>query len=291
MRFRFCVIFFAVCCFAPFIGGQTTDPSPSEYQEVLVPLAPPNTFGANGSRWTYEFVILNAGVSPLVGYDHRIPDDVPPPDFVPAWNSCLFPVCPGPINIIGPGAVYPHSLGLRDRDGQFGLLLFLRKTSAPAFRSQLRIKDVSRNAESAGVELPVVPFTEFTSETIHLLNVPMDSRFRLTLRVYAPRREPATKVRIKMLDQATQEVLSEQQLLLAQPPNPLPDFYPGFATHADFLQLGNFSILPQRYSGVRFEVTSASPGMPIWAFVSVTNNESQEFTIVTPSRAKTPQPN
>lgn len=270
-------------CLALFAEAQTTLPNPVDYEQLLVPLAPHDVAGANGSRWNYSFTVLNAGETPLIGYFYPIAADVPPPDIFPAWTGCVFPACPESL-LLQPGNVHSQTLGGFDAYGQFGLLLSVRKSSAQSFRYELRVKDESRSSKSAGVAIPVVPFTDFTMQTVHLLNVPVDPRFRHTLRVYAPRRDVATGVRIRMIDQGSRAVLLDGLYHLAQPPRVLPDLYPGFAMHPDVLQVSDLSIPAPVYGGVRFEISSTSAGTPIWAFLSITNNETQEFTVVTPFR-------
>lgn len=276
-------------CLALFAEAQTTPPNPVDYEQLLVPLTPRGVEGANGSRWTYSFAVLNAGDTPLHGYFYPIAADVPPPDIFPAWTGCVFPSCEESL-VLNPGAVHFQALGEVDAHGQFGLLLSVRKGSAQSFRYELRIKDDSRSSKSAGVAIPVVPLTDFTTQTIHLLNVPVDPRFRHTLRVYAPRRAAATVVRIRMIDQGSRAVLLDGLYHLAQPPGALPDLYPGIAMHPDVLQVSDIAIPAPVYMGVRFEISSISEGTPIWAFLSITNNETQEFTVVTPFRVAVPLP-
>lgn len=289
MNLRIVPLIAAWSCLALFASGQTTPPNPIDYEQLLVPLTPRGVEGANGSRWTYSLAVLNAGEAPLVGYFFPIAADVPPPDIFPAWTGCVFPACPESL-VLQPGNVHFQALGGVDGNGQFGLLLSVRKSSAQSFRYELRVKDESRNSKSAGVAIPVVPFTDFTTRTVHLLNVPVDPRFRQTLRVYAPRRDVATAVRIRMLDQGSSAILLDGLYHLAQPPGALPDLYPGFAMHPDILQVSDISIPAPVYMGVRFEISSTSEGTPIWAFLSITNNETQEFTVVTPFRVAEQRP-
>jgi predicted SAM-dependent methyltransferase len=49
-----------------------------------------------------------------------------------------------------------------------------------------RVRDVSRSDSSHGTEIPIVRVSEFRQDNIVLLNVPLEARFRNTLRIYSP---------------------------------------------------------------------------------------------------------
>lgn len=55
----------------------------------------------------------------------------------------------------------------------------------------LRVADISRNAQSAGTEVPVVRDRDFRTATTRLLNVPVSANFRITFRLYSLNTAPA----------------------------------------------------------------------------------------------------
>lgn len=263
------------------LDAQLVPPSPDDYDAVLVPLAPPDVPGAQGSVWGYEFAALNSGTETLVGYYRPVPGAVPLPDIFPAWNGCRFPICSLAAQF-PPGATNPFVLGGElDNRGQSGMLLYVRKSATPSFKFQLRIKDLTRSVFTVGAELQPVPVRELVNGPVHLLNVPGAAAYRLTLRVYDPIPFPDNAVEIKVIDQESGELLSAGTFPLRQPEDPIEDFYPGFPRHPDFLQLSDLQLPPGAFFRARIEVASLT-GRPIWAFVSVTNNQTQEVTIVTP---------
>ena len=132
----------------------------------------------------------------------------------------------------------------------------------------LRVRDLSRQAQTWGTSIPVVREVDFRP-TIRLQNVPTDSRFRSTLRTYHYFGTAPALRTIRIFDEATGELLVTDTLtsLTAFQINSLTDTYPQLHGHET----------------VRIEVQPAvDPPQPIWAFVSVTNNETQHVTVITP---------
>jgi IPT/TIG domain len=143
--------------------------------------------------------------------------------------------------------------------------------------ANLRVRDVTRQATSHGVEIPVVHRNDFSTQRITLLGVPIEPRFRNTLRIYG--------------------VTQAEQLINVSIGNELHQLYlqrgadvfePASLTFTDFplpeeLPAGQSTIkvvvdLPRGVGGVPLE------GNPlIWAFITVTNNETQQITTITPN--------
>lgn len=280
---RLLSIVIAAALLSPALDAQLVPPRPDDYEAILIPLAPPQVEGAAGTRWSYECAALNAGSETLVGYSSPVPADVPLPDIFPAWNGCRLPIC-SVATQFPPGVSNPFVLGGgADKLGHFGMLLYARKTKAADFRFQLRVKNISQSFSSLGAELQPVPARRLVSGPLHFLNVPADPDHRLTLRVYDPSPIADNAVEVRVVHQVSGAVLQASTHLLRQPENPLTEMYPGFPRHPDFLQLSDFSFGFIPFLRVRIEVTSLT-GRPIWAFVSITDNETQEFAVATPYR-------
>lgn len=140
----------------------------------------------------------------------------------------------------------------------------------------LRIVDVSRSATAAGTEMPVVRESEFRTSTINLLNVPADSRFRLALRLFEMNLSQA-KFDVRIFDQATNVLVSER-VVATSTGGALPrGFTPGFA-ELDDVASGSTAQTTQ----LRIEIEPLASGSASWAYVSITNNDSQQITLVTP---------
>ena len=117
----------------------------------------------------------------------------------------------------------------------------------------------------------MVRLSEFSQEEIVLLNVPVDARFRNTLRIYSP---DAGNVQV---------TVDNVEHAVALQPGRDP-FEPSYAMFTNFPQ-------PEANGPTRIRVKIApltpitsppSPTPRIWAFISVTNNTTQEITTITP---------
>ena len=106
--------------------------------------------------------------------------------------------------------------------------------------------------------------------------VPTDSRFRDTLRVYGYS-GMVDQVTVRIFDPALPQPLVEIHFTLQATNDPQ-----RFPSYLQIDPLSYSQVAPP--DRVRIEVESAStPPKPIWAFVSVTNNETQHVTVIAPS--------
>jgi hypothetical protein len=150
------------------------------------------------------------------------------------------------------------------------VFLYVPTARAEDFAVNLRVRDVSRNAMSHGTEIPVVRESGFRNRIV-LLGAPIDEHFRNTLRIYSAARVPVT-VLVAMG--------GEEHFVTLQPGEN--EFEPAYAVFTDFLRPGEVVPSPDF---VRITIDSLPSGgvtHPIWAFVSVTNNVTQEITTITP---------
>lgn len=135
----------------------------------------------------------------------------------------------------------------------------------------LRVYDESRSGQNFGTELPVVRDRDlFRYEPIVFTDVPTDPRFRNTLRIYA---ESAVTLRIEIANGS--DFTSTRDVTL-QPARS--KFDPAYA------QLGD---LPSGVGPIRIRIVPPEPGhpgfyTPVWALVSVTNNDTQLITTIRP---------
>ncbi len=66
-----------------------------------------------------------------------------------------------------------------------GLMLWLGRMPGPSLVANSRIREITRQPQSAGTEVPVVRESDFRFDSILLLNVPYDAGSRAALRVWA----------------------------------------------------------------------------------------------------------
>jgi hypothetical protein len=137
--------------------------------------------------------------------------------------------------------------------------------------------DESHRSVDAGTELPVVREEQFTSERFFLLPEPLLRGYRYLLRVYAFD-ETQVHVRVfganmidplKKLDRVIALTKLDDVDIVGRPAYAQIDLTPIFNVYED----------PERLPII--EITSAT-SEPVWAFLSQTNNETQQVTVTTP---------
>jgi hypothetical protein len=142
----------------------------------------------------------------------------------------------------------------------------------PAVHLEARLRDLSRNSSSAGVELPIIREGDFRADEINLNAITRDARFRLTLRVYGL--DAGGDVMVEQLD-ANGNLLRTTLVTLAPPDNP--GLLSGYAQVA-------LDTAPESASPMRVRVRPRTAGLRIWALASITNNVTSEVTLVQPWR-------
>jgi hypothetical protein len=158
-----------------------------------------------------------------------------------------------------------------------GRLLYVVKGEGKSLAANIRVTDVTKQATSNGVEIPAVHIEGFSEERLVFMGVPADSRFRSKLRLY-------TLSRAAMVNVSINGQLHQIQL---RPRDPQDIFDPAYAELDDFPSLAE---LPAGQTTFRIVADTPRgpggvviPGTPIWGFVSVTNNETQQITTITPN--------
>jgi hypothetical protein len=276
-------ILLALLLLATSFANAQTEMTPSDFEMVLIPVyldqARP---GALGSVWRSELVVRNEGADPVDVFQ----------------TECAhFCTCnPRPTTCAGghplaPGTLFSSFNSVLVSDGfspaNPGIFLFLRKPGASNVALNLRVRDLSRSSESAGTEIPVVRQRDMLTATAHLLNIPTDARFRQHLRIYgmsSPSGGADVRVRISALDSSA--TLAEQTLSLRsaerQSSIPTGPAFISFPAYGEISALTSTFPQIQASARVRIEVEPMTPGLVFWTFVSVTNNETQQVTTVTP---------
>jgi hypothetical protein len=221
-------------------------PDPQVFERILFPVmfdAP----GAVGSHWRTEAVIANRrpwaietfnDIQPIVCVTYPCGERLAPHSRA-AWV----------------GGNYPA-----------GVALIASRNDAEHLAFSLRARDVSRVSESFGTEVPVVREAQMFDGTITLLDVPLDPRYRVKVRVYAFAEGEArlTGLAAPQTFELRRPQCSGPAACAAIPAYTAIDLAPGAADQRVNLYI------------------DAPPGTKAWAFASVTNNETQQVTTVTP---------
>lgn len=224
-------------------------------EKILIPVAfDGEVNGAHGSRWTVELVGYNSS-------DRYIQ--------VKPFGTCAI-TCPAlPANPKSFFEVWPHN----PSPGP-GLFLYVNDAEHDLVTFNLRVRDVSRQLETWGTEIPVVRESEIAQgRPVVLLHIPNHDGFRTTLRIYDFPNAANAPVRLRIFNETSGALLDDQMVSLS-------DF--GQTGHVPSqVTLNDFSSgFPADH--VRVEITPTDPFSRIWAFASVTHDETQHVTTVTP---------
>ena len=252
-------VLFAMMCIlilsSPAVGQE------DRFDRVLLPVAIAEPVpGGYGSIWTTQFVGLNG--APV---DVKIRQGSPetcritcPNDQFPPQETFTFGLIPEWTNG-GPTYLWIES----DLMDQVDL--------------HLRVQDISRQAETWGTSIPIVYESDVYTERLVLLDIPTDDRFRQTLRIYDFDGAGETQARIRVFSQ------TQFPILLAETVVTMPWFEgitrPGFVLIPSLTS--SFPAI-RNEERVLVEVTPVTEGLRFWAFVSVTNNETQHVTVISP---------
>jgi IPT/TIG domain len=170
-----------------------------------------------------------------------------------------------------PYQLFPGESTTRfDLAGTPGRFIYIPKADAPKIYANLRVADVTRSAQNFGTEIPLARPADFKTE-IKLLAVPLDARFRNTLRLYAS--EPTT-VTIRFGGETHYVTLHEGETL----------FDPAYAVFTDFPTEDRS--VDVTISAIEVQVLPIGPPVKFWGFVSVTNNDTQLITTISPQRTR-----
>jgi hypothetical protein len=258
-----------------FVPGFAASAQERTFTRFLLPFYVTNinpTPGAYGSRWGVETWLHYGGSEDAF--------------MVPR------PLCPG-ITCMDGWLLEPGRAPLPFRADQFlplepAIFIHVDSRYAPFVKFSSRIRDLSRMTESAGTSVPVVREDQFSATPLVLLNVSVDPAFRNMLRIYALPEvaSPAVEVRYFRHPEADAPnlnvvLLRSERVSLRTTPGVIgEDFplYPSMAERGNLQDLAEFA----GHNAVWIEIVPVTPGLRFWAFVSVTNNTTQEVTIIAP---------
>lgn len=236
---------------------------PASFERVLLPVFGPPVFGVNGSEFRTELRLANPSTEkhlPVLGV--RKP-----------CGACEY--FKG-MNILTGEEVSPDEIEYDDPPG----FLFVPKERSRNLVAQLRAFDISRAATNFGTQIPIVLERDmFVDEEVVLLGVPTDARFRNTLRIYGTR--PATVTLAIQTEGAEGASGMIQQREITLPPVES-IFSPTYIQISD-LPVNAGTIKLRILPGVP-PISGSAVAPSLWAFVTVTNNETQHITVISPQR-------
>ena len=235
--------------------------NPSGHLTVLVPINPGSAPGAFGTAWTTRLWITN--LSPA---DTMLTCD--------AGVTCPVLKANSTSSLDGsPYASNPHP-------GFFVTIPvpFFSQTGQQHVWMSLRTTDSGTAPKSAGTEIPLARMSQFSKTPFALPQVPANDHSRSRLRLYGIGNG---QVNVRVVGITTSQELMNMTLSLAGGDTPTTNFFGvpevKFPSYAE-LALPDFTASD---SMVRIEITPSD--MLTWGFVSVTDDLTQQFTIVSPT--------
>lgn len=244
------------------------------YERILVPVFFSGP-GAHGSQWWTTVTIANSGDTPL-----RFSRSV-------LWgNPECSAVCGcGPSDEVRPQSVNEVCQGYSD---PAGLILYMEKTENNV-QFGGRIADSSRDQETAGTELKIVREHELRAGSIVLPLIPTGPGFRIGLRLFDTRPAGSPEVILRIHDYpGLSHPFIEEAIPLSLPPDagePRP-------AHAAYAMIGDlvarYPQLKTSHEWISIELILPEPDISpprkpsYWALATITNNVTQQVTMVTP---------
>jgi hypothetical protein len=226
----------------------------TQFTRVLLPITTETVPGANGSLWESELWV------------HASSDE----------GATILPLS---LSDVGPLKHISLRLPIFEAPvGQPpGQIILVSSNALADVQFNLRVRDLSRQAETWGTEIPVVREDEFRVKPVALLPVPLGSGFRAMVRVYGLERTGgAVRVRVSTIEDDPSvplRVVYEETWQL----NPTSSRHdPPYAE----IPLSVF--VPGSDAVARVDVEPLTPGLAFWSFVSVTHNATQHVTVISP---------
>jgi hypothetical protein len=229
-------------------------PLQSQTFKALVPIALLGEVpGAFGSRWRASLTIHNLGETEV--------------------RSCGGASIPRPFYPPHMTTAYPVS-------GLVGAFICIEGSPENVVLSS-RVQDLSRQSLTWGTEIPVVREREVRTERLALPDMPTDERFRQTLRIYDWDGNRGEAFRMRILTRAGLVLVDEVLTPLPAPANPL--LHPEMPGYTELPWVAGAYPQIMTEDRVTLQISPVNPGVRFWAFLSVTNNETQHVTTITPN--------
>ncbi|HEY4642056.1 MAG TPA: hypothetical protein VII75_11990 [Thermoanaerobaculia bacterium] len=231
--------------------------NPGAVGVVLVPISPGTVAGANGAQWTTTLWMHNADFGDVTIYGDT--------DSVIAPNVTM--------QLGVPYANLGHPGFFLITAQQFGGIF----TTPGDVWLTLRTLDSASAFHTAGTEIPLPGFGDFSAGKIVFPSVPANGHSRIKLRIYSTQNSTVT---VRTYDGNAQLASKTAGLI-------------GRSTTGDltsgFVELGTVPRIPA-YGELDIASGTVNPNLrveidatqPTWGFISITDDATHEFTIVQP---------
>ena len=237
----------------------------SDWSRILLPIIMEETPGANGSLWKAELTGL---IDSAQGLRH-VPE---------GCGGREDPCSPPPRK---------RAFDMRQEDfvvtqglAQF---VYVDKAHAPQFQVSTRVYDSARAEETAGAFVPSPRDEDFSAEGFGLIGIPVAGPFRSMLRIYDYDAHGGAEVLVELYGDDAQTPFASNVYALDAGPQ---QFTLTTAQLPGAPAVAQVDLTPlagaAAYERVRVSVRPVTPGLRLWGFVSITNNETHHVTVLTP---------
>jgi hypothetical protein len=247
------------------------------FERLLFPVVLVDHPGAYGTIWNTEYTVRNEGDVAVEIFTSECM-------FRCDMSRCIFVACfrreATPARSTFPN-LYDLTRNEAGHVGNPGTLLYVEALHAHNVFASLRLVESTGRANEHGVEIPVVRESELYETFLLLPHVPMPSSARTHLRLYVVESPTgAAKLRVRTYAAEGEDVLFERTVEWRAGGVPRKGDYDENVPGYSFVDLS--AELSDSPEAVRVRVDSLTEGGKFWAMASVTSNQSQQVTLVTP---------
>jgi len=238
----------ALVCIALLLVGTTIlAETPQGYERFILSIAPSYAWCARFSRYDTRLHIYNEAAEQAAPICYQ--------------GDCS-PVAPRKLTTVEGPAAFPRPA-----------YIYVPRDAADRVHLSLMAESTNYGMnDRAFTELPVLRERDFRRR-LQLLGVRVDPGFRVTLRVYGLDVPDGALATMRVFDMESDGLLYEQVYGFERF-----DDAPSIAMECDIRNIG--WLVENR--NLRIEVESSGDDVPIYAFVSTTDNATQRFTVITP---------
>lgn len=242
----------------------------AQFTPILLPVYTDGRVpGANGSMWQTDLWIRNSGTENI----ELAPWVCPPGQACPAVFPYRHTLVPG-------GTIHNLPAAFRPPTANPSRVIFATRDQGDRLSLQLRNADVTRSTLNAGTEIPVVRERDLLASPADLLNVPFDTSFRVMLRIYDVA-NTTSRFRVSLVAQTDTATTVEHAFEIEATTTDTGEFR-STAAYGQF-NLEDLRVMKRVWpTALRLRIEPLTPGSRFWAFASVTNNETQLVTLVSP---------
>ena len=230
-------------------------------ERVLLPITVVGVPGAFGSMWSAQGSIYRE-------LDRAV---------------LILPGCEQPCDNAG-GPTARHTLPLdflRTRPVETnGSIMYIERAFSDSISLSLRLLETSTGQS---VQLPVVRERSFFTRRFQILDVPNPGLGeRITLRVYGIDPGVLGKVQVRIFVQGAEQLTRDNVYDFTVVQRLYSTLAYSVPVRPALVEVSYYAPLTNTADLLRFEIEPLTPEMPIWAFVSVTDNVTQHVTLLTP---------